>query len=95
MAEFKVEKGVPVPDAPRHTGTKYPWPDMQHGDSVLVPWTERDRERKRKGQSTGIVPIAYDWLRRNRPGWTSVSRTEGEATRIWFLDPNANGAPES
>lgn len=35
MSEYKIEKGVPIPPA-RH-GRKYPWHEMEIGDSFVVP----------------------------------------------------------
>ena len=40
MSEFKVEKGVPVPPIVRKGvthKTKYPWREMEVGDSFFVP----------------------------------------------------------
>lgn len=39
MAEFKIEKGVEIPRKGRGRGrpSKYPWADMEVGDSFRVP----------------------------------------------------------
>ena len=38
MAEFKIDKNVPMPKGVRGPGkTKYPWREMEIGDSFLLP----------------------------------------------------------
>ena len=39
MEEFKIEKGIPIPECAN--ATKYPFIDMQVGDSFFVPLTEK------------------------------------------------------
>jgi hypothetical protein len=96
MSGFKIEKGVPVPFMATGGGfMAYPWPDMQHGDSILVPWTDRYRKCRANGKRSGsdsAAVSAYAWVKKNRPGWKVVTRLEGDAYRIWFLDANRNGA---
>ena len=35
IGEFPIDKGIPIPQRKGHT--KYPWPDLESGDSFLVP----------------------------------------------------------
>lgn len=80
----KVEKGIPVPV----TRNRYSFDEMEHGDSVWVPWSEADRRRRSMGNTRSqVVNAAHQWLRANRPGWDCTTRTEGEGTRVWFTDP--------
>jgi hypothetical protein len=60
---------------------------MEHGDSVAIPLTEKDRARKTGG--TVAQNAAIMWIRRHRPGWKAVARREGtDRVRIWFVDPS-------
>jgi len=77
---YKIEHDVEIP--PRG-GAKYPWSEMEDGDSIVVdePYV------KEKGSAAGSS--AQSWLKRNRPGWTAVTRREDEGhARVWFV---ANG----
>lgn len=38
---LKIEKGVPLAPAKRN-GARYPWADMEIGDSILVPYDGRE-----------------------------------------------------
>ena len=44
MSKYKIQKGVPIPDPniPVTKTTKYPWKDMEVGDSFLVPNKDKD-----------------------------------------------------
>ena len=90
MGELKIAKDVPPPE--RHPLRRFPWHKMGHGDSILVPWSESDVRRRAKHRGTSSAHVAaLRWIKRNRPGWKVVTRTEGEATRIWLVDPTNNG----
>ncbi len=39
---FTIEKGVPLSDARKTTRLKYPFPDMEIGDSFCVPGDRRN-----------------------------------------------------
>ena len=87
MSDYKIEKGIAIPPPWGGRGTKYPWPDMQPGDSVLIPMTEADKERLRAGRgSSGAYQAARSWVRHNRPDWKIVGRRESDAVRIWFVE---------
>lgn len=40
MSEYKIEKGIPIPEKSRF---KYPFRDMDVGDSVFIPGKKSDR----------------------------------------------------
>lgn len=44
-SEFKIEKGIPMPEAANGYGNKYPVKEMEVGDSFKIPY-ETERERK-------------------------------------------------
>lgn len=39
--KFKIEKGVPLPAKPGGAASKYPFGEMEPGDSVLIPVESR------------------------------------------------------
>ena len=41
MAEFKIEKGIPLPPAGRGNGAKSRWAELEIGDSVVITKSER------------------------------------------------------
>ena len=43
---FKIEKNVPMPTEARGRNGKYPWPNMQVGDSVVVDYTAKQASYK-------------------------------------------------
>jgi len=78
----KVDKGVPIPETTAHL--KYPWSDMEHGDSFEVECTEDTRDRVRNA----ISVAGHRWLGRNRPGWKIMTRSTEKGIRAWLIDPS-------
>jgi len=78
---YEIEHDVEIP--PRG-GAKYPWEKMGDGDSIPVA------EDYEKGRGSAAGSSASSWLKRNRPGWTAVTRREEgrESThvRVWFTN---------
>lgn len=71
MTEIKIDKNVPLV---RHSGDgtrKYPFPDMEIGDSICIP--------HEKGE--GARTAAANWGKYN--GRKFSSRTTPEGLRIW------------
>ena len=77
MSEFKIEKGVPLPDQSSRGGRrgKYPWAELEVGDSFFVPGKTA---RQLGGANTGG--------RRAFPDRRFVSRTVEGGTRIWRVE---------
>ena len=83
MSEFKVEKGVQLP--PQRTGrpaggTKYPWNDMEIGDSFFSQATEG---RNPKEHGDRVTRAGNNWAKRRKPGVRFAFRTVEGGTRIW------------
>ena len=78
MSEYVVESGFEVPPKMASGGqSRYPWSQMQHGDSIAVPANE----------GRNAASSAHAWVARNAPGWHAVRRTLQDGTvRIWLLD---------
>lgn len=75
----KIESGIPLP--PRDTGRKrkYPFGDMNVGDSMLMP--------------KGSLHSAWRYARVH-PGFRFASRREGEYIRVWRIEPSPPPRPE-
>jgi hypothetical protein len=70
--EFPIQGDIPLPKAVVRNGTKYPWPNMKTGDSIIVEKQYLDR----------IRTAAYDWARRHDAAFRSGKDEQG-AYRIW------------
>lgn len=70
---FKIEKGVPVPVNTGKGKGKYPWGEMEVGDSILM--------------APGVPAngVYQGWAKRNKPEWRFTSRKEGNAYRVWRI----------
>lgn len=69
MSEFKIEKGIPIPPKPNYT--KYPWRDMDVGDSFYVAGKTIHTIR-------GSMVNANKRINRE-----FVARQEGDGVRVW------------
>jgi hypothetical protein len=78
---MKVEKNVPIPESAN--SMRYPWAEMEHGDSFLAECEEDDMDRLQNA----IQTAGYRWLQRNRPGWKIVTRRTEEGIRVWMRNP--------
>lgn len=66
----KIEKDIPVPATTRLR--KYPFADMQPGDSVFFPGEDINSRPYRAAMTLG-----------KRRGWKFVARRERNGIRIW------------
>ena len=51
MNEYKVEKDIPIPTIqrfPPHRPSKYPWADLEIGDSFAIPTDGLNQKSKEK-----------------------------------------------
>jgi len=68
---FKIEKNVALP---KHARTsKYPFADMDVGDSFAAPDATR----------TALYTAAHLWAKRDGAGKKFIVREEGKGARIW------------
>lgn len=82
---FQIDDDIPVPSR----GWGRPWHLMKHGQSHLVVWSAADKKRLTRGKGQhAAVQSARKWLKEHRPTWKLVCRREGDATRIWFVNPD-------
>jgi hypothetical protein len=87
-SEFKIEKNIPLPVT--RAATKYPFADMQVGDSFLV-------RTKDEAHARGVSQSLYTALKRFRtvkPTWRFTCRSQlPEGVRCWRI-PDAEGHNE-
>ena len=68
MIEIKIESGIPAPTGGRF---KYPWAEMNVGDSFFVP-----------GKNIGNIPITHATL---KTGFKFVRSTVDGGVRVWRI----------
>lgn len=70
-----VEKGIPIPEekrgGKRYRVSKYPWEQMEIGDSFFIPGCDTQ-------QFSSRISVAQ-----LRTGYTFTARTAPEGVRIW------------
>lgn len=83
---FTIEKNVPVVKSKGPAG-KYPWADMESGDSILVPMDDFESDRSTiEDHQRRVSNNAREWIRRNKKGWKVETAREGNAVRVWLID---------
>jgi len=70
---IKVEKGVPVPKEPRKRNVKYPWREMEVGDSFYT-------------ETSQPVVSSSAILAQKRTGMRFTTKREGTGTRVWRIE---------
>jgi len=87
MSSYKIETNVPVPDA---VGgglgkLKYPWDQMEHGDSFFEAIEDTDNPKKTYRR---VVNSGKAWPERHKEGFSLVSRRVSEdgvdGYRFWM-----------
>lgn len=78
-----IETGIAVPRPPQAFLRKYPFPDMQVGDSFFIPAKTADRIRTRNRVRVAARRHA---LRRDTPkGWRFATRVVEGGIRCWRI----------
>jgi len=77
--DFKIEKSIPAPQS--HHLAKYPWPQMEVGDSIFF---EGQSTSRKNGGNNNAVDAAYSWGKDNNRKFTV--RTENGGVRIWRIE---------
>lgn len=78
--EFKIESNIPLPKFHGTQGKrKYPFPEMNVGDSLLILCEEHELKKMQSSVNSG----ARRWAHKQNNGWQfSVRKGEG-GFRIW------------
>jgi len=79
--DYQIAKNIPLPYI--RTRLKYPWPDMEPGDSILIepPFTDSDSKKSPAGISAAMS--GKRWLKLYRPEWYILCAREDDGIRIW------------
>ena len=76
-----IDRGIPIPPRTRPTSARYPFQDMQIGDSIYLPGQRVDR---RKGEPFHMQKaVRYAYIYGARHGMRFAARNEGDGVRIW------------
>jgi hypothetical protein len=74
MTEWKIEKGIPFPTGYNTRWRRYPWPEMEVGDSVLVPGEGRTHTTRVSNAAKGYG---------KKHGMQFITRTVDGGARVW------------
>lgn len=72
---IKIDKNVPIPNGAGPHGQKYPFPELQVGDSFLFPFATK----RRTTQS-----LAWQWAKKT--GRKFIVRKTTEGLRCWRME---------
>jgi len=92
--DYQIAKNIPLPSHKgRHTMLKYPWPDMEPGDSILIepPFTDSDSRKSPAGISAAMS--GKRWLKLYRPEWYILCAREDDSIRIWVASTSVELNP--
>jgi hypothetical protein len=71
MSEPKIDKHVPMPSVSRH---RYPFANMNVGDSFVVAYAKRD----------SVITAASQFVKQHQPAWQFTTRKVGDGeVRMW------------
>lgn len=80
---MKIEKGIPAPK--QKNTSKYPFADMEVGDSVYVDGQRSSYNQAVKdGAKFSALPTAHQYGKRSGKKFTG--RNEGSGVRIWRIE---------
>lgn len=77
----KIQKNVPIPEV--HSKIKYPWPDMEVGDSVLI---EAEKEEKLYNLKRKVGPSARYYGEKVGKQFKTLIDYDGHGVRVWRIE---------
>ena len=81
MSEFTIEQGIEIPKRTRIGKSKYPWSDMEVGDSFLVPCESVPSAQKMR---VNLTASGRRYFEQHDPAYkVTVQTTEG-GCRAWL-----------
>lgn len=80
MSEYKIEKDVPLRESRGGRRFKYPFPDLEVGDSFFVPLPAG---KKLGRHQADMASVAILYRRKRGNGWDYTTRQEKGGVRIW------------
>ena len=85
--QYDIEKGVPLPEDMRGGGTRYPFDQMETGDSIFFSLDEGDNAKRLKNR---LSQASRTFGKKQDPEWHFVLRfrleNELSGVRIWRKD---------
>lgn len=75
--KFVIEKNVPMPYAGNGAPTKYPWADMEIGDSFFVPDVPK---------TFNIYKCVVQFNERHKKSIVVKQRRESNGVRVWRIE---------
>lgn len=81
MADYAIEKKVPLPRIAAHRGRKYPFPSMDVNDSFFVPYENRHQEPRRLVNK--VSNAACHFVRYWNLNWRFSCRQTKDGVRCW------------
>jgi hypothetical protein len=77
--KIKIEKGIPVPERPSGSAAKYPWNQLEVGDSFVVPRMNGEPMQLTRERAGKAIQFA------KKRGWTFCTRQVETGIRVWRL----------
>ena len=74
MSEYKIEKGFPIPLPCKRGKAKYPWRELEVGDSFFVA-----------GAKSVIIASSANGFAARHPGLNFVCRQVEGGVRVWRI----------
>lgn len=83
----KIESNIPIPEAQRgRIRKKYPFQEMQVGDSFLVPVTDVEGKWNASKMNNRITSAARQYQQQNNPLFRVICRKVEGGVRCWRID---------
>ena len=80
---FEIDKGVEVPNPGRGpNGVRYPWADMEPGDSFVLECSGENRCRVQNS----VGSSGRNYMRLHRPDCIVVTRKVEGGLRVWLVE---------
>jgi len=81
MKIHKIEKNIPIPEG--RSRIKYPWPDMDVGDSVLIQAEEKEPLHKLRRK---IWQYPHYYGKKNGKKFKTMLDHEANGVRVWRIE---------
>lgn len=78
---IKLEKGVPIPESPKSFASKYPWGQMEVGDSFLIPQIDNEPIQSTRERASKAVSYA-----KRHKNINFCTRKVDGGIRVWRIE---------
>lgn len=84
MNEIKIEKNIPLPVSYMKADVKYPFDDMEKGDSFFVSFEENLTLEEKRKIANSVSSSCHSWKKNRKVVDKSfITRTTKEGVRCW------------